>query len=186
MERNLTPVQIVLTLEQIRLLNGAVGYTLAEYTNDPESELMDAEEASEFERLGTFFHEVELFPYRFRPQGKLATSIRPFIRAAKGTAQPGPRKNKRKQRQEKRRTFHKRRRAERKAMVEAWNAAVAMVEAELAEAEEIAREDNAQARLEAAAARARSAVDTDGGVHDAQHGRPVHQPDLHDGHLGGA
>lgn len=133
------PVQVALTDDLALKARLAIDSILAD-----ENYEFEDEERADFERLAVFLGQVATNPGQFRPQGKLAKSVRRVTRRVAGQAQPQSRRNKRKSRQERRQGFAKRRRAERREMAARFNAAREVYEAERQEMDEIAAEQAAR------------------------------------------
>lgn len=90
---------------------------------------MEDEERAEFERLAVFLGTAAANPGSFRPQGKNAARVRSIIKRVTGPAQRPTRRKPRSQGQQ------KRDRQARRELAAAYNAAVAQMEADQAEAE---------------------------------------------------
>lgn len=133
------PVQVALTDDLALKARLAIDSLLAD-----ENYQFEDDERADFERLAVFLGQVATNPGQFRPQGKLAKSVRRVTRRVAGQAQPQSRRNRRKARQERRQGYAKRRRQERRALAERFNAAREVYEAERKEMEEIAAEQAAR------------------------------------------
>ena len=120
-------VQVVLTVDQAFKLAQTVRYAVEDRAGAVDDTVLD-----DLRRLVVFFDYVAADPSRF-PVTSMTASLKRGLRRVKGPAQPQSRRNKRKARQEKRQSVAKRRRLQRREMVEAWNRAVAQIEAEMAE-----------------------------------------------------
>lgn len=126
----MTLVQLILTTDQAELAAAA----LRDAAN---SEDVTLEESQVIYDLGYFLQTVGENPSKYRPNGKMATSIK------RAQQRPGPNagntsasvKNKRKARQEKRAGWNKLRRKNRREMVANYNQAVETMAAERAEME---------------------------------------------------
>lgn len=135
------PVQIVLTDDLALKARLAIDNILAD-----ENYVLKEEEEADYQRLAVALGQVAANPSAFPVTGKLAPSIRRVVRVAKGAAQPQSRRNKRKVRQQNRQGYAKWRRRERRRLVEEYNRAREIYEAEAREAEEAWAE--IEARLE--------------------------------------
>lgn len=129
------PVQIVLTDDLALKARLAIDNILAD-----DNYVLTEEEEADYKRLAVAFGQVAANPSAFPVTGKMAPTIRRLTRAARraaspGVAQPQSRRNKRKARQEKRQGYAKWRRRERRALVEQFNRARELYEAEAREAE---------------------------------------------------
>jgi hypothetical protein len=132
-------VQLVLTVDQCEMINGA----MRDAANSPD---VTMEESQRIYDLGYIFQAASEQPSKFPITGKKAASLARALRLGKGPAQPQSRKNKRKARQEARQGWSKKRRKLRAANAKAYNEAVAIQEAEMAEMEAAYAEQ--QAKLE--------------------------------------
>lgn len=133
------PVQVALTDDLALKARLAIDSILGD-----ENYQFEDDERADFERLAVFFGQVAANPGTFRPQGKMATSLRKVTRRMAGPAQPQSRRNRRKARQQRRQGYAKWRRRERRALAERYNAAREVYEAERKEMEELAAADEAR------------------------------------------
>lgn len=133
------PVQVALTDDLALKSRLAIDSILAD-----DNYQFEDEERADFERLAVFFGQVATNPGGFRPQGKMAKSLRKVTRRVAGPSQPQSRRNRRKARQQRRQGYSKWRRRERRALVEQYNQARATYEQERKEMEEMAAADEAR------------------------------------------
>ena len=130
-------VQLTLTDSQVGLLAGAAKNAALDSENEQEREQLFA--------LVDFLYAVEANPTAFPVRDpRMARSIKKRMARLKGPTQPKP--NKRKRAQLRSQSGQKRNRAQRKALVAAFNEAVAVVEA----AREIEQAQADRTRAEAA------------------------------------
>lgn len=134
-------VSVTLTGDQAELVAAA----MRDATNNEDITL---DESKTIYDTGMLFQDASENPSKYPLSPKMAATLRPFVRKAKGAAQPQSRTNKRKARQEKRQGWSKMRRKNRAAMVKGYNEAVAIQEAEAAEIEAIHAEAIEKLKLE--------------------------------------
>lgn len=122
-------VQVTLTTDHARMLHDALR------VHAPEED-----EQNEFLTLEHFFERVAENPGQFPVRGAMASSIKTRMRKLKGPREVPSGKNKRKARQGARMRTAKQRRKDRRHEVEQFNKARERMEADIAEAMEIAQE----------------------------------------------
>ncbi len=131
--------EIVITDQQAGLARVVIDIALG----DPDRFVMTDEERADYERLAVFLGQVATNPEAFPVTGKNAAKIRGIIRKANGPAQP-TRKPKRHARLEKRQSRQKFLRKNRRELAVQYNEAVAKVESDRAEMEQIQAEIEAR------------------------------------------
>lgn len=129
-------VQTLLTDDQALIVTVALKAVI-----EDENYVLSDDEQTNYQRLAVFFANVAQTPSAFAPKGELARTVKKIVRQAKGPAQPRSSNesvtNGRKVRQARRKATQIARRSNRREFNEAYNAAVAQIEAERLEAEAV-------------------------------------------------